>query len=242
VHRLDGLFGDVLAAIGAHGLREESVITLTADHGEVLHREGAEFHWNHGFALAPEVLGVPWILSAPGVAAGAYAGVTRSIDVFPTLAGLAGVSLPEGSAAGVDLAPVLFGRAPPPELLGFSHTAIVPGVLLQESHRRGGTRLDALQPARDPELMWVSVRDGDRVYKLTAPGGVFQPALYDLAADPRESRNLYDPTDPRQRAVIARLGQYKAGLVRRFREGERERTSIPKADELDMLRQLGYVD
>lgn len=103
VHRLDGLFGDVVAAVEARGLGDESALAFTADHGEVLHREGAIFRWNHGFALAPETLGVPWLLVAPGVAPGAWEGVTRSIDIFPTLAGLAGVELPAGSVAGVDL-------------------------------------------------------------------------------------------------------------------------------------------
>jgi len=244
VHRLDGLFGDVVRAIDARGLFEESAIAFTADHGEVLHREGAQFRWNHGFALAPEVLGVPWLLAAPGVAPGSWEGVTRSIDVFPTLAGLAGVPLADDTVEGVNLAPALRGDAPPPSLRAFSHTALVPEVLLRVSRERGGTRLDALHPDRRGAGIWASLRDGDRVYKLARPDGPdgdLERFVYDLAIDPTEQRNLHDPSDAEQQRRFEDLDRRRRALARRI-DAASKAAAVPDERSLEMLRRLGYVD
>ena len=241
VHRLDGLFGDVVDAIEARGLLEESVIAFTADHGEVLHRDGAIFHWNHGFALAPESLGVPWLLMAPGVAPGRWSGVTRSIDVFPTLAGLAGVPIPDGAVDGENLAPALRGERPPPVLQAFSHTAVLPPALLRASLARGGTRLDALHAGRGAEGIWVALRDGDRVYKIVrfGPGAGFERRVYDLDADPTETRNLYHPDDADQAHVFEMLERKRQDLLRAF---DAFAPAHPEPGSLDLLRRLGYLE
>ena len=242
VRRLDGLFGAVLREIDARGLDGESVVAFTADHGEVLHGPGAVLPWNHGFTLAPEELSVPWIVAAPGVEPGVFEGVTRSIDVFPTLAGLAGVPVPEG-VAGVDLSPALRGIAPPPVLEAFSHTALVPLSLLRESRRRGGTRLDRLVPRRDPRLMAVGLRADDRVYELwPTPDAAPRRAVFDLARDPHEERDLHDPADAGQGAVFERLERYRAALLRRFEADSKHHVPIPAARERELLRQLGYIE
>lgn len=247
VHRLDGLFGDLLAEVASHGLEDESLVAFTADHGEVLQRENAALRWNHGFSLAPEVLSVPWIVGGPGIAPGRQPGVTRSIDVLPTLAGLAGIDRgledvdPGDDGIGRNLAPVLLGRRELPRLEAFSHTALVPQALLDVSRARGGTRLDALHPDRDPEGMWVSLRDGDMVFKLIRPsGGAFEPKAFDLASDPRETVDVFDPTDPGHVAAAARLRAYKRSLV----EAARSSRSRPIVQErrMRLLRSLGYVE
>ena len=242
VRRLDALFGDVLREIEARGMGGESVVAFTADHGEVLSRPGAVLRWNHGFTLAPEVLSVPWILAAPGVEPGVFEGVTRSIDVFPTLAGLAGVPLPEG-VAGVDLSPALRGIAPPPVLEAFSHTELVPVSLLRESRRRGGTQLDRLVPRRDPRLMAVLLRAGDRVYELwPTPDAALRRAVFDLSRDPYEERDLYDPADAGQGAAFARLERYRAALLRRFEGDSQHHLPLPAPGERELLRKLGYIE
>lgn len=243
VHRLDRLFGDVVGAVEAGGLADESAIAFTADHGEVLHREGAIFPWNHGFALAPEVLGVPWLLVAPGVAPGAFEGVTRSIDVFPTLAGLAEVPLPAGSVDGVDLSPALRREAAPPVLQAFSHTPLVPQLLLRVSRARGGTRLDALFPDWEPERVWSALRDGDRVYKLARPRGEgLEWLVYDLASDPTERRNLYDPADAQHGTRFEALEAQRSELTRALGARTGSGTLLAEPDVIERLRRLGYIE
>jgi arylsulfatase A-like enzyme len=242
VYRLDALFGQLLAAIDEYGLADETLIAFTADHGEILYRENAIFPWTHGFALAPEVLGVPWILMSPGVEPGAYDRVTRSVDVFPTIAGLAGLRFAADESTGVDLRAALTGREPPPELRAFSHTAIVPAILLRDSRKRGGTRLDALHPLHDADGLWVAVREGELVHKLTrGPDGSFRSSVFDLADDPTETTDLYDETNPEHRRVAADLAAYRDALSARYADAP-EPGSISAERTLEMLRGLGYVE
>jgi arylsulfatase A-like enzyme len=240
VAHLDALFGGVLDAIDGEELRGESLIAFTADHGEIHYRENSFFHWTHGYQLAPEVLSVPLILSGPGagVPAGRYEAVTRSIDLLPTLAGLAGVPLDPIEGGGIDLAPAIRGESAPPELLAFSHTALFQEAFWQS--KRDYRELAALFPEPLPELMWVAVRERDRFFKLRRlPGQEWSTSLFDLASDPGETRDLYDPDDAQHQEMSKRLGAYKQALV----EAAYESTEVvPRDRALELLRSLGYVE
>jgi len=240
VTNLDRAVGEVIDAVRAAGLWQETLFCFTADHGEALYRPGLTFHWTHGLQLAPEVLGIPWILRAPGLEPGRYAGVTRSIDVLPTLAGLCGVALAPGRD-GVDLAPVLRGRAPVPELLAFSHTSVVgPASLATFAGMEG---VLGLYPRTDPALCWVRVRDGDRVLKLV-PGaeGAWRSEAFDLAADPEEAHDLFDPADARQRELGRALEAYRARLIAGYERTQGRDAEGPVDEEtMARLRELGYA-
>jgi len=240
VAHLDQLFSGVIDAIDARGLRDESLIAFTADHGEIHDRENSFFHWTHGYQLAPEVLSVPLILFGPaaGVPAGRYEAVTRSIDLFPTLAALADVSLDSFAGDGVNLAPAIRGKEAPPALLAFSHTALFQPAYWES--KRDYAELAALFPEPLPELMWVAVRDRDRFFKLRRlPGEAWRTSLFDLAADPGETTDLYDPDDPEQREMSRRLAEYKQALVD---AAYRSSDVVPRDRALELLRSLGYVE
>lgn len=233
IYELDGLLGGILDAIERAGLTDETLIAVTADHGEVLYRPNAPHAFTHGFALAPEVLQVPWLLSGPGLAPGRYPGVTRSIDVLPTLAGLAGVSLPGGSYDGIDLSPALRHDAAAPDLLAFSHTAV-----FSDASTRG--------PLRDhvaPEQMWVAVRAGDLVYKLIPDGERARMRVFDWSSEPLEAHDLSDPVDPTQRQLEAHLRAYKQELVEAYhRRTEEGIPGLPTSEQRRRLRSLGYIE
>ena len=238
VEQLDSYLGEILVNLEQHGLLEQTLFVFTADHGEALHREGLEFHWTHGLQLAPECLDVPWIVRGPGIAPGRYAGVTRSIDVFPTVAALAGVPLPRGAVDGVDLSRAVLGREPPPHLVAYSHTTTLIPSLAEESREWGRFRI--FYPRTDPELMWVRARDGERVYQLrNLDGERFGFQVFDLARDPFELHDLAAAGDPAQSAMRAELERYKRRLVEGFaRAGLAERAG---ANALERLRGLGYA-
>ncbi len=237
IHGLDGLFGRLLESIEKSGLERECLFAFTVDHGELLRRENALVQWTHGLELAPEVLDVPWILRAPGLQPGAYEGVTRSIDVLPTLLGLCGLPVPP-SAAGTDLAPVLRGERPVPRQLGFSHTALWPRERIQQFGQFALAK--ALLPDTDPELLSVRVRDGDRVFKLRRlPDGSFRHEAYDLATDPGESVDSFDLHDDQHRRMADELASYKRRLVAGF--DPQGRNVLSEEETLEYLRSLGYV-
>jgi arylsulfatase A-like enzyme len=237
VVELDTLVGQLVDAIRAQGLWEETLFSFTADHGETFYRPNTLFHWNHGLQLAPEILSVPWILHVPGVPARRVAEVTRSIDVFPTLAGLAGVAR-EAKVEGQDLAAAVGGASAFPELQAFAHTTVVSAHDLETF--QGFDNVLQHYPRTDPALCWVRVRDRDLVLKLLPGGETGHVEAYDLAHDPAETKECFDPRDARHARLLEALRAYRARLIAGYQEYGVEQ-ELSSAEELDRLRDLGYA-
>ena len=90
---VDSQFGRLLDLLGEHGLDDDTLTIFAADHGEEFWEHGA---LGHGGTLFEEVVRVPLVIRFPQ---GRHAGtrvdtrVTLS-DLFPTMLGLLGESLP----------------------------------------------------------------------------------------------------------------------------------------------------
>ena len=233
---LDGMVGRTLDELERAGLADATLFAFTADHGEVLHRPNVLYHWTHGLQLAPEELAVPWIVRAKGLAPRRYAGVTSSIDVFPTLAGLAGFDVGGRGPLGRDLSPALrAGRELEPEI-AWSHTTTIGPESVEEF--RGWELAGRFFGGTDVGLIWARARDGDRVFKLrNLDGERWGTQLFDLAADPFEEHDVFDAANEEHAAMAKRLEAYKARLVERFGARSMERPE----DVLDRLRELGYI-
>jgi arylsulfatase A-like enzyme len=244
IHLLDATFGALLTRIDELGSTGESLIAFTADHGEALYRERALFKWNHGWELSPDVLRIPWIVrGVEGMELPSrYRGVTRSIDVFPTLAGLAGLqrsSELEGSVWGIDLSPALTGRAPAPELNAYSHTVLMHPKAVKRSQAFDlWVRFHGGIPDGD---MWVSLRDEAAYYKYrNLDGETWGFQAFDLDRDPHAEQNLYDPENPEHRLAAQQLIAYQSALVGALR-ASRGLPALERRD-IESLRALGYVE
>lgn len=79
----DHQIGRLLGALGERGLLADTMVIVTADHGENLGEERLFFE--HGPSLHDASLRVPLIVAGPGVAPGVDDGVIRLEDVMPTL-------------------------------------------------------------------------------------------------------------------------------------------------------------
>ena len=62
LRRLDGCFGQFVAALKEMGRYERSLIVVTADHGDSLGEDG---RWGHAYTLFPEIVRVPLIVHLP---------------------------------------------------------------------------------------------------------------------------------------------------------------------------------
>jgi hypothetical protein len=85
LHLMDAGFGKFIDFLKARGLYDNSVVVLTADHGDSLGEEG---HWGHAYALVPEVVRVPLIVHLPRNLQGLYydaRAVAFQSDITPTL-------------------------------------------------------------------------------------------------------------------------------------------------------------
>jgi len=240
MYRLDKMFGAVVAAVEAAGLFEDSVIAFTSDHGEVLWRDNALLRWTHGYQLAPEVINVALMMSGPnvGIPAWRYTGVSRSIDVMPTLTSLAGIALPEDyEGRGANLAAPIRRHSKPPDLTAFSHSAL----LFAPMRGRRMEHLSALFPSPNPEYMWVSARRGDLYFKLRRrTDDSWYHSVYDLARDPEERNDLFDAKDPAQREILELLDQYKEEMTNAGYTAQAR--GVPRAKAIEMLRSMGYID
>ena len=121
VEELDWSVGEVLAALRAEGLAENTLVVFSSDNGPWLImgnqggsagplKDGKGSTWEGGM----RVPGIAWM---PGkIAPGVTTQMASVLDLYPTALALAGAAAPAGVALdGIDLRPLLFERQPLPE-------------------------------------------------------------------------------------------------------------------------------
>ncbi len=240
VWQLDSLFGRLLGSIRRAGLLDESLIAFTADHGETLWREHTALKWSHGLQLSPDVIQVPLIVRLPGTRGlSEYPGVSRSIDVHPTLLGLAELPLgkDDDRIDGVDLSAAVLGRVPVPSLRAFSHTLQLNEKMVEWFT---GRLIGRLHPSTDVRLIWTAVRDGDTyVRRRRDEAGRWLTEAFDLRVDPTAMRDVFDPRNDLHRELEQTLDIYKARLVQQRELHGPERPLDEEATE--RLRAMGYI-
>lgn len=190
----DEHLGRLLAALDSLPANQRPTVVVTSDHGEGMGEEG---RWGHGYLNDGDLL-VPLVIRfADGRGAGRrIADQVRSIDVLPTLLGAAGIPPPAG-IDGVSLLPLVAGS--------------------------GGTAPPAAWSYAASFNLGLSLREANRtkyVFNDTAwPPANGAEALYDLAVDPLETKDLAGGDEAvaglRHRAREA-LEKRAAGLRVRF--------------------------
>lgn len=211
IRSMDRRFGRLIRHLERLGLRERTLVIFSSDHGEELLERGHVGHLSTagGGHLHDELLRVPLILSWPGrLPAGArVTEQVRSVDILPTCFDLLEVPRP-GYLQGESLLPLIEGRSGAGRV-AFASSSLA-GYRETDPYRIGGT----LYAVRTPG--WKLLRDH-------ASGGRTTDALYDLAEDPGETRDV-SAREP------ARLGQMRAllaGWLERCRRVEVAREPVP---------------
>ena len=88
---MDEQVGKILNELDRQGLRENTAIVFTSDHGYHLGEHG---FWQKS-NLHEEVTRIPLIISVPGLASGRTKSIVELVDLFPTLAEATGLPVPE---------------------------------------------------------------------------------------------------------------------------------------------------
>ncbi|MCB9777512.1 MAG: sulfatase [Alphaproteobacteria bacterium] len=115
VRYTDGLVGQLVATLRSAALLDDTVIVVTADHGESLTEHGYLF--DHGDSLHDPSLLIPWVVRWPGVARAGHRVRCQvsNADVTPTLLSLLRLSADPGQTglerAGFDRGLAVRGQA-----------------------------------------------------------------------------------------------------------------------------------
>ncbi len=197
IRGLDESVGCILARLDELGLAENTIVLFTSDNGGVVHIENpvpvtSNYPLRDGKASIYEGgIRVPFLLRWPGRVAPATVNPTpvHLIDLFPTLLEAAGAG-PEPALDGRSLLPILTGTGRLERNELFFHFPWYMGA--------GQTPASA-------------VREGD--YKLIrywgeGPGRTDRHALYNLADDPGEGRDLAAAQPERVGRMSRRLDQW----------------------------------
>ncbi|MCK6449155.1 MAG: sulfatase [Planctomycetes bacterium] len=132
----DALIENLMAEVAKLGLADDTVLALTADHGESL---GEHEHWYNHLGLYTEVLRVPLVLSLPGESPARVSARASTLDLAPTLLALGGAKT-DGVLRGMDLRELArTGRA---RTLFFEHSDDVQVGARDDEHHVILTRAD----------------------------------------------------------------------------------------------------
>lgn len=184
VASMDEQVGRILARCAALGLDPSNTVFIyTSDHGELLFDHGLIY--KHNFFESS--VSVPLVLAGPGLPSGARSAAPASlVDLLPTLLDFASAP-PPADTDGVSLRPAAENAPSLPETLRERR-------VFSEFHQENCAAWGA-RPAPRRMVRW-------RDYKFVYTHGC-RDQLFDLAADPREIRDL--ATDPAQASLLLRL-------------------------------------
>jgi arylsulfatase A-like enzyme/Flp pilus assembly protein TadD len=217
---VDACIGKLLEALSKHGLYDETMIAVMADHGESL---GAHGESTHGVFLYDETLHVPLLLKLPFNRGAGKRIETRAslVDVAPTLLAAAGLTPPsemqgqslleflkaapdqsaDGSAAG----------SSPPDLPSYAET--------DYPHRAFGW--SALRALRTGKYLYIQAPERE---------------LYNEPGDPNAAHNLAASSKAVADTLASQLTEFRNHTSQTLLN-----LAKPDPERMQKLQALGYV-
>ena len=217
--------GALVSALEDLGLAEDTLLVVTADHGEELFEHGSVLH---GFPY-DETARVPLVMRGPGLPAGLRVeGLVSLLDLMPTILSRLGLPVPP-TVQGLDLGPLLESGAALRESL-----AVDGG---RGSERDFPSHLVADLDGRRWSYL-ATVREGPSGFEAARPGELFA-----LDRDPGQQSDLAarepELAERLEAMLIERL-RADAELARRFPPG-RSTGGLSRQDR-EALEALGYAE
>ncbi len=215
----DSAVANWIAYLKKAGVYDNAIIIVSGDHGEGLGEHGEE---THGLFLYDATLHIPLLLKTPHTAAGAAPhglvidALVRTTDILPTILAATGI-------------------AAPPELNGES--------LFPLLDKNSGEKKSDEQNGRelfgetDYPLRWgwapLRALRTENAKLIEAP----RPELYDLQADPKETKNLYAADAAKLQALRAETAKWEAKLPTPNNFAKSEKLPDPK-DKIEVQNLL----
>ncbi|MBN1458188.1 MAG: sulfatase [Armatimonadetes bacterium] len=220
----DGVVGQLVELLKEKNLLDDTLLIVTSDHGQAFGEHGYE---GHREGVYDEHLHIPMLMRFPGAGApvGRVRALTETVDIFPTILDLLGLTAPE-SVQGESLVPLITGASPAVHDFVFARAEGAPRSYL----------------IRNQNWAMILFRGG----KLRA--------LYDLEADPWQVRNVIDDRPEVAERMIAAFRTFAESqrhppldfVDPEWRPGRQ--TATPQTQALDLtdearreLEALGYL-
>jgi len=196
---VDTWVGKLLARINELGLRDDTMVIFTTDHGF--------YHGEHGLIgksllageyyssvpLYEEVARIPLMVRAPGRQPGRRQAFAQPPDLMPTILDVAGVDIPE-TVQGQSLAPVVRGEREETRPIAVTSPTLIHGTRAVQfttitdgewSLIYPGARFEAGEGAESRMVDSIG-RAHKALYR-----GAGGPELYHLPSDPRQEKNVF---------------------------------------------------
>jgi arylsulfatase A-like enzyme len=199
VEEIDWSVGQVIAALRAEGLAENTLVFFTSDNGPWLTmgtqggssgllRDGKGSTWEGGM----RVPGIAWW---PGrIGAGITSVPASSLDLFATILSLGGAKIPDDRPIdGIDMSPLLFGRGTLPDRPFFYYR---------------GNQLYACRLGAYKLHLFTQIG-----YGQPKPDPHDPPLLFDLGRDPGERFDIAAQRADVVEKIRAAIAEHQRGLV-----------------------------
>jgi choline-sulfatase len=176
IRNVDDAVGKLLEHARQQPWWSRTAVIITGSHGEALGEHGLS---RHGQELWDVLLKTPLIIRAPGAAPARLSVARSQIDLAPTILELMGLPQQE-QHLGQSLLPELYGST---------------------QEQRAVQLFELCEDVENPGLRAMIAGDE----KLIVPGNAGAERLYDLKADPGESKDLAESEGARLRAMAVRF-------------------------------------
>jgi len=209
----DGFVGQVLSGLKEYGFAEETAVLFLSDHGEAFYEHPGVRRHSH--SLFQEELRVPLVLKLPGFAPRRVPGLTRTVDLMPTLLEIFNLKAQPGQMIGHSLLPSLHGES----------QAVEP--LLSEIRLKPAPKGKHKRAVLDGRMKLIEALDGSYL-------------LYDQKTDALETHNLVLER-PREVERLKELMQELEDEAVRHGESFAGAARVQNtADEASHIGALGY--
>lgn len=187
---VDSLVGELLQELDQTGKASDTIVVVWGDHGFHL---GDHLKWGKHTTME-QANRIPLLIKVPGIDGGATPALAESLDLFPTLAELAGLEAPT-DLQGESLVPVLKDK----------NATFRPVAISQ--YKRLGAYGYSMRTDRYRYTEWIE-SDGTIVYR----------DLYDMLNDPGETANVAGLKENTALLVhlADQLREYGNGLMRLY--------------------------
>ncbi|MBD3389248.1 MAG: sulfatase-like hydrolase/transferase [Candidatus Altiarchaeales archaeon] len=213
----DHYIGLLMDKLEADGMLDDTLVILTADHGESLGDH--DFYYEHGLLPYDACSRVPLMISHPNLPKGRSMGeVVGLIDVMPTTLDFIGAKIPE-IVEGESLFPLIF--------TGEGHDRYV--------YSEAGYQENYMRSVRDSRWKLIYVPSNwDRGH---TQGSIFE--LYDVIEDPSETENLFYSRPLVSARLLPRLGWFM--MTEKHHMPEAEQITPDNDAMIENLKALGYM-